>query len=242
MAKAATPTTPVDEIAPVQGAQSTADLSHIATELARGMPDVQEHAIAQAASQQASAESAPKDKTGTLFNPDIHLTSSDGKPQLTVRGTFAQKRGRKPGSVHGAQVSASSMSAPGAQNVQSTQQAATEMAARTAGVQAAELVFAAGVIIGGDEWQPRKDDKIGMDERAMLQGAMGDYFVARGKCDIPPGVVLSFVMLAYIAPRFAMPKTQSRFAAVKAKLVSWWVNRKLRKMGLDTEVKAKKED
>jgi hypothetical protein len=113
---------------------------------------------------------------------------------------------------------------------------AARQAARNAGAQAAELLFAAGVVIGGDEWQPRKDDKAGVDERTMMQSAMGAYFEAQGKTDISPGMVLAFVVLAYAAPRFAMPKTQSRFQTVKAKCVQWWTNRKLRKMGLTANV------
>lgn len=214
------------------GNQLTVNLADVAQGLASEMPEVQEHAVSEAVAQQQAAEAAPRDKAGALFDPAVHIAGADGKPQLTVRGTFAMKRGRKAGSA--TSVASSTMGNPqqNVQNVQNAQQAASEQAARVAGIQAAELLIAAGVILGGEEWHPRRDEKIGLDERAMLQGAMGEYFVASGKTDIPPGTALCFVVLAYAAPRFAMPKTQSRFRWIKEKLITWYVSRKLRKQGL----------
>lgn len=98
-----------------------------------------------------------------------------------------------------------------------------------------------GQVVGGEEWAPMHNKAIGLDERAMMHTAFGDYFVASGKTDIPPGAALTFCVLAYAAPRFAMPKTQTRFQKVKSAIVTWWVNRKLRKQGLDVQVQAKTE-
>lgn len=221
----------------VPAAESTADLDQIASGLADEMPAVQQHAIDQAQEMQKAAENSATDKTGAAFDPAVHVTGPDGKGVLTTRGTWAQKRGRKAGAANSV-ATGSTLAAPRAGAAASPAVATAEVQARAAGVMAAELIFSTGVIIGGDEWQPRKDEKLGLDERAMLQSAMGEYFVATGKVDIPPGLVLSFTILAYAAPRFTMPKTQSRFAAVKAKVAQWWMNRKLRKAGLTAEVRA----
>ena len=219
-------------------------LDAVAGDLAATMPDVQEHAVAQAAAQAAAQnaineQNAGKDKAGTTFDASLHQTGPDGRPVMTTKGTYALKRGRKAGgasSVPAASTMPARQVGAPAQASAPAAEIAQAQAARAAGMQAAELLFAAGVIIGGDEWMPRKDDKIGLDERASMQTAMANYFESTGKADLSPGMVLSFVMLAYAAPRFSMPKTQSRFQTVKAKIVGWWTNRKLRKMGLTAAV------
>jgi len=219
------------------------DLFAVAGELSQSMPEVQEHAVAQARAQAAAqagmVSALPADKAGTRFDPALHATNDDGSPKLTATGAYAKKRGRKAGGPALSTMPASGPKPgiPGA-SAEALATAAQAQAARSAGIQAAQLVFAVGVIFGGDEWQPRTDAKTGLDERAMMEGAMGEYFVSQGKTDIPPGIALTFCMLAYAAPRFAMPKTQSRVQTVKAKIVQWWTNRKLRKMGMQANIEA----
>ncbi len=232
--------------APVDGNESSSDVEQIATQLASSMPDVQEHAVAQAAREQQIAESAQTDKNGAQFDPAIHVAGEDGKPVITVRGTFALKRGRKSTGATNPQPAparASVLGGPAAppspQALQMQQQQAQEAQSRAAGVAAAELLFMCGRMIGGEEWEPMQNKAIGMDERTMMHGAFGDYFVASGVKDIPPGAALTFCICAYVAPRFAMPKTQSRYQKVKGAIVTWWVNRKLRKQGLEVQMQAK---
>lgn len=230
---------------PATGPQSTS-LDDIATTLAGSMPDVQEHAVAQAHKEQQVAESAPRDKNGELFDPSRHIVDSSGKPMLTVRGTWTQKRGRKANSAGPAQSGTNSqpqaksmLGGPAAPPVAPDPLAVQHAQSRAAGVAAAELLFMTGKLIGGEEWEPMQNKALGLDERTLMHGAFGDYFVASGVKDIPPGAALTFCIVAYIAPRFAMPKTQSRFAKIKSGIVTWWVNRKLRKQGLDLQVQAK---
>ncbi len=81
----------------------------------------------------------------------------------------------------------------------------------------------AGVIIGGEEFAPmRKEIQPGIviDDMASLTGAFTTYFHAKGITDLPPGVVLAAALLGYIAPRFAMPKTQSRWSKLKGWVAS----------------------
>lgn len=246
----ATPASPVADPAgpvgaPAHEADSSpagVDLAGVAADLAQTMPEVQEHAVQQARLFAEQAAASPVDKAGAVFEPAIHAVDATGAPVMTAGGAYAKKRGRKsatPGAAQSTMPAAKSPpgtampASPGAQTMMAQQQAA-----RIAGIQAAGLVFAVGTIIGGEEWHPRIDPKIGLDEKSMMESAMGDYFVSQGKTDIPPGVALAFVMLAYAAPRFAMPKTQSRVATVKAKVVQWWTNRKLRKMGMTANIEA----
>lgn len=232
------------------GASSTApnaDLTAIGAALANGMPEVQEHAVAQAAREQESANTDPKDKNGDVFDPAVHVAGADGKGMLTVRGTWAQKRGRKGGNpapvTNAGTVRNSTLGGPAAppspQQVQAQQQAQLEAQSRAAGVAAAEMLFMAGQAFGGEEWQPNVNKQIGLDERAMMHQAFGDYFVASGTVSIPPWAGLCFAVTAYAAPRFAMPKTQTRIQKIKGAVVTWWVNRKLRKAGVDLRVTKK---
>lgn len=224
-----------------------ADLTAIGAALANDMPAVQEHAVAQAAREQESANHSPTDKNGDVFDPAVHVTGPDGKGTLTVRGTWAQKRGRKGGNpapvTNAGTVRNSTLGGPAApvspQALQIQQQQQLQAQSRAAGVAAAEMLFMAGQAFGGDEWAPMENKSIGLDERAMMHGAFGDYFVAKGKTDIPPGAALCFCIIAYAGPRFAMPKTQTRYQKVKGAIVTWWVNRKLRKAGLEVQVTAK---
>ncbi len=237
--------------APTAGdAQSTpevANLAAIGAALANGMPEVQEHAVAQAAAEQQSANANPTDKNGDVFDPATHVTGPDGKGMLTVRGTWAQKRGRKGGNsapvTNAGTVRNSTLGGPAAppspQALQMQQQQALQAQSRAAGVAAAEMLFMAGRAFGGDEWAPMENKSIGLDERAMMHSAFGDYFVAKGKTDIPPGAALCFCIIAYAGPRFTMPKTQTRYQKVKGAIVTWWVNRKLRKSGLELQVTPK---
>lgn len=228
-------------------AQSTADLGAIASDLAGTMPDVQQHAVDMAAQEMQARASSQVDKAGAAFDSSVHVVGADGKGMLTVRGTWAQKRGRKAGNAttvnSGTKPGTSVLGGPGApltpQAAQAQQLQHQEAQSRQAGVAAAEMLFMAGRAIGGEEWEPAVDTKIGLDERAMMRQAFGDYFVASGKTDIPPGTALTFCIIAYAAPRFAMPKTQSRFARVKGAIVTWWTNRKLRKAGYDVQVQQK---
>lgn len=222
------------------GGDSTADLGSIASELASTMPEVQQHAVEQAAAAARAQEAAPTDRAGVRFDPALHDAGQDGKGLLTARGTWRMKRGRKPGTpASNKGVTGSTMGTPTTPGTPAANQPTPAQIAqnRAAGVAAAEMLFGVGQVIGGEEWAPMKNEKIGLDERAMMHDAFGNYFVATNRKDIPPGAALGFAMIAYIAPRFAMPKTQARFGAIKQKLVQWWINRKLRKQGLTADVK-----
>lgn len=216
------------------------DISDIAASLASGMPDVQEHAVAQAAADaQRIASETPKDNTGAPFDPAQHAANAEGKGVLTTGGTWAKKRGRKASAAGTVPVSTLAAPRPTGQAIATVDAAAHQAAqSRAAGVAAAEMLIMLGVISGGDEWHPRKEDKIGLDERGMLHSAFGDYFVATNKTDIPPGAALAFCILAYAAPRFTMPKTQSRLTRAKASIAAWWIRRKDKRREPDAQVAA----
>lgn len=215
------------------GTHPTADLSAIANGLASSMPEPQEHAINKAAEEVANAAQNPVDKSGTRFDPAIHETGPDGKPVTGVRGNFRAKRGRKGGGA------ASVMASTGASSPVDAKKAEAARQSLLAGGAAAQMLITAGMLLGGEEWKPVKDEKAGIDEQAILAGAFGEYFKTKEVKDVPPGVALTFALMLYIAPRFAMPQTQAKVSTLKARIVQWWVNRKLRKKGLTATVTAR---
>ena len=78
-----------------------------------------------------------------------------------------------------------------------------------------EIFFATGVgvatMIFGPEWQPRSPE-----EKATVTGPLAVYLKSKDISDLPPGVVLSIVCMAYAAPRFQATST-------KQKLTLWWL-------------------
>lgn len=233
MAKAA-PTVETAEHTP-----TAVDVSTIGDTLISEQPAVQEHAIEQAKAEAKASEG--QDANGEAFNPAIHAQNADGTPRKTVGGAYAKKRGRKSGSATTASGSGPKVVIPGGASVSEPATLAKDQLARKGGAQAASLLLALCVGLGGDEWQPRKDDKIGLDERAMLQEVFGEYFVSTNRADLPPGWALTAGLAFYALPRFGMPKTQSRLARVKnwigAKIVQW----RARRAGLKVKVETASE-
>jgi hypothetical protein len=215
-----------------------ADLESIADDLSAGMPEVQEHAIEQekaVENEKLAQYSHLKDSDGNSFNPDVHKTNKAGEPTLSTKGKLIKKPGRKPGSSSPG--SASSSVVGGGVKATTGEQKAAEarMQARASGTMAANLILQIGIVTGGEEWQPRINESIGLDEKSMLENAFADYFEATGKTDIPPGMALTVAVGAYALPRFTMPQTQSRLAKLKTKIKQWWIDRKIKKHGLKTE-------
>lgn len=75
--------------------------------------------------------------------------------------------------------------------------------------QLAEVSFDMGTstlsMVLGPEWQPKSKD-----ERASVCVALETYYRTKQVGDMPPGVMLCFVLLAYSAPRLREPSTQEK--------------------------------
>lgn len=230
-------------------ATPTATLDAIAGTLISEEPDVQPHAIAQAEAE--TAANVGKDAKGNLFDKAIHAVNADGSPRKTQGGAYALKRGKK-----GANAATGANSSPGVKPANSngivvpgttSAMSAKEQSSRAGGAGTANLLLAAAIGLGGDEWQPRKDEKTGLDEKLMLETAFGDYFAAKGFEDLPPGLALLAAVAMYAAPRFAMPKTQTRVQKVRgwlgAKIGRWKANRAAKKRGfVETDVERADRD
>jgi len=211
------------------------DLDTIASDLSDKMPEVQEHVIEQEKineDEKLAQFSHLKDRDGNGFDPAVHKTNKNGEPTLSPKGLLIKKPGRKPGQQYAGQQK-SHVAGGGAQSAPiADKDQVAKMQARASGTMAANLVLQIGIVAGGQEWQPRRDEQSGLDEKVMLESAFADYFEATGKTDIPPGMALTVAVGAYALPRFTMPQTQTRLQKAKTAIKQWWVNRKLKKHGL----------
>ena len=167
-----------------------------------------------------------KPDTGA-FDPEIHVVDKvTGEPKRNKDGSFRRRHGRKK--------ETESVIADSAQ------------VAGSDGSKAAAIVTVAqieiiGRLIGGDEWQYVKRDDIGIDERQQGVDAFTAYFQANGVVDIPPGVAIAIWGFGYIAPRFTMPKTQSRVKLVGAWIGDKWARFRHRKRKPRTKPVEKKD-
>lgn len=202
------------------------------------MPDVQDHAIATYEAEQeqiAQVQASATDKRGDRFDPTQHAVDDNGEPKYTQAGYFAKKRGRKANSKLG-----DGKSVPHGTVAENAEKAQKHMAC---GVATANAIFALGQALGGEEWKPVVNEKMGVNEPAAMTNAWRDYYKAKDMEDIPAGLALSITMFSYIAPRFNAPKTQKRASTAWGKIKVWWANRKLKKHGLEVkETEEKKEE
>lgn len=210
---------------PADDAPDGDDVSNVAARILDEMPAPQEHAIAQAAEPSTDApasDPAPSpahvfgelDASGTAWNPEVHATGADGKGVKTAKGLWRRRRGVSAGRA--SIVGAPSRAADPPAEAQAVQ-------ARAAGAACAHTLFMLGQAFGGKEWAPRQNESV--NEVTMMEKAFGDYFVAKGYTEFPPGLALSIAVSAYALPRFAMPETRSRMTRAKqwiaAKYIAW---------------------
>jgi hypothetical protein len=225
---------------PSEAEPQTSNLDTIADNLSTSMPDVQQHAIDQENSDEAdrlAQYSDLRDASGNSFDPTIHKTNKSGEPTTSTLGKLIKKSGRKPKdpnqkSTVGGRPSGATQPSP--KEVQSAQ-------SRASGVMTANLILQIGIVAGGQEWYPVKDENSGLDEKSMLENAFADYFEATGKTDLPPATALLVAVGAYALPRFTMPKTKTRVQKLTGGIKAWFVNRKLKKHGLKAKPTGERE-
>jgi len=173
-------------------------LEEISSDLVLNMPDVQEHAIQMEEEKEQNnidKHSHLVDKDGYTFDPALHVVESDGTPKITAAGLLRQKPGHKNKS-----------------KIVELQKGKDVQQQRASGKVCASILIQLGISFGGEEWQPSKDAKTGIDEQAMLESAFSEYFEATGMSDLPPGIALTVAISAYALPRFTKPNTKKRTA------------------------------
>lgn len=78
----------------------------------------------------------------------------------------------------------------------------------------------------GPEWHPRilKQGDVEINERVAVVDALQKYFTAKQVQDLPPGLMLTFILASYAAPRFGVDNTKTKMQRAylwgKSKLAS----------------------
>jgi hypothetical protein len=211
------------------------------SEIIDGMPEPQEHVIQQMQGESTDATgdtsdmgSGDKDAAGEVWDPAKHATGKDGKGVKTANDLWRRRKGlggiARPSSVH---------RPPNKEAQEQAQKTAEALnaQARAAGAAAAASIFMIGRAIGGEDWNPTEP------EVRMQTDAWGNYFVAKGITDFPPGIALSIAVLGYAGPRFFTPKTRERAGAIKhwiaVRIAKRRVKKALKKQGIDAVVTIK---
>ena len=158
------------------------------------------------------------------FDPSIHASNKDGTPKFKADGSFALKRGRKPGGAISDPLPATGANpeatAQSPSNIDTSKPEAPKVDYTGLGKVYAGLFIGAGVGLIGAEWNP-----VDADERKRLETAFSMYTKSTNAVDLPPGWALLFALGIYSANRLPHPNTQSKLSKLKdkAKLLFLWI-------------------
>ncbi len=176
----------------------------------------------------------PTDILGVPWNPELHATSATtGRGVKTAKGVWRKRKGLKgTESRIGAGASSSAPKADPAEVARSN----SELQARKGGEMMATLMIRISCGIGGESFIPKVIEAPGgikFNEHEMLSGAFGDYFVATGKGDLPPGWALLGALCMYYLPRLQEPQVKARVGGIAGwfkdkteRAFIWWKYRK----------------
>ena len=167
-----------------------------------------------------------RDRAGRAFDTAIHKTDASGNPMQNADGTLRVK----PGSGSPKAQMRRAEGQPSSTSTLVTERPYTPSPTET-GRAIADSIFMLGITIGGDEWLPMRDEKLGIDEQAQAYYAWGRYCEARQIKDIPPGIAVVMCCASYVALRLNKPKTQARLQVAKEWLATKWAKWRVRKHG-----------
>jgi hypothetical protein len=201
-------------------APAASSLDDTARELVSEIPEPQQHAIDQARTEQALDPAQPPptvetDVLGVPWNPAEHATGQDGKGVRTAKGSWRKRRGLKGSQSHVATDAAGRVPEPSQEEINKR---SAEHQSRMAGAVVGTLVIRISTAVGGDHFSSRTHSVPNTDikwtDQGMLQEAFGDFFVAKGVTDVPPGVALTGALMMYYLPRFQEPAVRERAGGI----------------------------
>lgn len=164
------------------------------------------------------------------FDPAIHALDADGNPRKKKDGSFASKRGRKPGQREAAQRENTRpnstgklppKTAPDSGTIPGDISSAPDVDYKAIAQAAVGTTLGIAVMTFGDEWRPK--DKA---EYSGLCDATESYFKAKGVQDLPPGWLLLATVTAYSLPRLTAPTTKSRIMAGWLRIKGFFAKKK----------------
>lgn len=144
-----------------------------------------------------TTESSSGNNNPNVFDPTIHAVDDNGNPKRKLDGTYAKKRGRKPGQTDNGSAKPSS----------SGSNTVTEP--KTVNYKGTAKVLC-GMVFGGLEgvfgaaWKPSDG------ERSSIEDATETYCQSKEIGDLPPGILLLMVVGMYALPRLNDDGTKER--------------------------------
>lgn len=181
------------------------------------MPDFRENIVRNISGSGSDSESGgtegARDVDGEVFDPSIHFLDSTGKPAVTKAGKYKKRplQGKKckPSTpVQGSYakpLQSEKVESPPPQQVN----APTQEECEAAGICTAELIFVAGRIVGGEPFEPTRD------ERSNVSAAFARYYAIKGIKEIPPEYAILLSVGMYVGKRWNTEPFATR-------RVSWW--------------------
>ncbi len=163
------------------------------------------------------------------FNPDVHAIGADGKPIIKPDGSFAKKRGRKPGGKNSVSAHAPRALPPkiapgtgvplpdGDLSPSVASSGDEKISAEATAKMCTNLTFAVGTMVFGQDLAKPS----GKDEINSIKNAYKDYFDSRGTPDLPPEIGLLFAIGAYAAPRLQHETMREKVARWGAAVKGW---------------------
>lgn len=175
-------------------------------------------------------ESITSSLIGSMSGPNhvaiSAVTAREGRPEPEI-ATEPPKRGR--GRPKGATTRKSRISGLAGDPKAAAAQAAPmpaedqiEISQRMSAATAAQMTIMTGMIIGGEDFAPRKNELANVNDTEMLTEAYFNYFKAKNMPELPPGLALFCAVMCYVAPRLAQPTTQSRVKVFFTKVTGFF--------------------
>lgn len=149
------------------------------------------------------------DKRGNPFNEDLHESDENGTPIINKKDGFLKMKPGRPKATKKTQ-SKPFQNKKGASSPQPKIESVEDVQHRRYISEISATGFIKlGLLIFGEEWLPRKDEKI--DEHGELCMQFERYYSVKGVSDIPPGAALAIGLGSYALVRLHLPKTRSGF-------------------------------
>lgn len=201
------------------------DSTNEANEILGRTPEPQEHAIAAASKTMEGVppetETTQVDDFGTVFDPEKHTGTK------TKNGAWRSKKQKSVVATSRKNSSATPAATPTAQVDSSAEAMAT-------GQVIATLFLGACQSIGGEEWEPTKQ------ERDFQVSAWQAYCVAKDVKELSPGLALLIAIGSYAGARVGKPKTAAKIGRLKTwiglRVAKWKIKKELAKRGIKANV------
>lgn len=153
------------------------------------------------------------DKHGNPFDYSLHEVGKDGSPVINKKDGFLKMKPGRPKRILPKSYKGGHSNTGIPSQGKSLNSSSPVLSERRYSAEIYASLFAqGGVFLFGDEWIPRKDEKI--DELKSLSDSIEKYLAVKNVKDLPPGASLALGLIGYAAVRMHLPKTKTKFEKI----------------------------